>query len=621
MLRHQTLRSAVDWSYDLLTEKERCLFRALSVFAGGWDLEAAEAICGNGMGILPVEVLDLITQLVNKSLVLVVERDGQVRYHMLATIRQYAYERLVEAAEMEPLRDCHLDYFRKLEEEAEPHLIGGEQVAWFIRLEADYANIRAAMEWSLEDGGSGANARAEMGLRLVAAARGFWLLRDFRLEGIVWFDRILARNVAPASSVKATRAKALASAGFLACWKRDLEAATSFSQESLALYQELGDEDGIGVALYNLALVANRREDYPQGKRLAEESAALLRKAGDKGNLIWSLHALGDAAMRQRDYDQAAQLYQEALAISREIGDLTSIAWLLPDVGQIYQFQGEFERALPLLVESLTLFRKLKSKTGTPYTLANLGQVALHQGDYEKAISWCTESLSLLHELGYTESIHWPLDLLGIAACRQGQYEQAAAYYQEALTANERSSYRQGIAENLAGLGAVAVARGQLEAGIRLLGAADALIEKVGTDLGPADREQFRQCLALGRVRLDEDTFSRAWDAGRAMPLQQALEVAPGLATQTPPETPPAQSRPSRQAIQPEFGGLTPRERQVAALVTQGKSNREIAAELVLSERTVENHVGNILSKLSFSSRAQVAAWGVEKGLGKNPTL
>jgi predicted ATPase/DNA-binding CsgD family transcriptional regulator len=621
MPRHQTLRGAVDWSYDLLTEKERGLFRNLSVFSGSWDLAAAEAICGNGVDILPGKVLDLLTQLVNKSLVLVVDRGGQARYRMLGTIRQYAFDRLVEAAEMERMRDRHLDYFCKLVEETEPHLIGPEQVVWFNRLEADYDNLRTAMEWSLEGEGPAANARAEMGLRLVASEHGFWSLRDNRSEGSVWFERILARNPAASLSVKAARAKALCGAGFLASWKRDLEGATAFSQESLALFRELGDEGGMGVALYNLAVVANHREDYRQGKRLAEESAALLRKVGDKGNLIWSLNALGDASMRQKDYEQAVGFYQEGLAISREIGDRSSIAWLLPNIGQIFQFQGEFERAIPLLEESLMLLRKLKSKTGIPYTLALSGQVALHQGDFEKAVAWCEESLGLLRELGYTESIHWPLDLLGIAACRQGKYEQATAYYREALTANQRFGYRQGIAENLAGLGAVAVARGQLETGVRLLSVADALVEAVGTDLGPVDREQFRQCLAQASSRLDEGTFARAWAEGRAMPLKQAIDVAPGLAMQSLPETRTAQPLSDRKVIQQEFGGLTPRERQVAALVTQGKSNREIAGELVLSERTVENHVGNILSKLGFSSRAQVAAWGVEKGLGNAPTI
>jgi predicted ATPase/DNA-binding CsgD family transcriptional regulator len=620
MPRHQTLRGAVDWSYDLLTEKERRLFRELSVFAGGWNLEAAETICGEGSDILAAEVLDLLGQLVNKSLVLMVDQDGQVRYRMLETIRQYAYDRLVEAMEMEKMRDRHLDYYRKLVEGIEPHLTGHEQISWLSRLDSDHANIRAAMEWSLEGEGPAAIARAEMGLRLVAAEHSFWVLRDNRSEGSVWLDRALARNPATSSSMKAVRAKALGTAGFLASWKRDLEAATALSQESLALYRELGDEDGIGIALYDLAVVANHGENYREGEKLAEESAALLRKAGDKSNLIWALNALGDAAMRQKDYKRAADFYQEALAICREIGDLSSTAMVLTNVGQIFEFQGEFERAIPLLEESLMLLRRIKSKTGIPYALAMLGQVALHQGNYEKGVACCEESLSLLRELGYTESIHWPLDLLGIVACRQGRYEQAMAYFKEALAANERLGYRQGIAENLAGLGAVAVARDQLEAGVRLLSAAEALVDAVGTDLGPADREQFRESLAKARTRLDETAFSTAWAEGQAMPVKAAIDAASGLAIQSLPETPQKKTISPGKVIQQEYGGLTARERQVAALVTQGKSNREIAGELVLSERTVENHVGNILSKLGFSSRAQVAAWGVEKGLGKNST-
>jgi DNA-binding NarL/FixJ family response regulator len=252
------------------------------------------------------------------------------------------------------------------------------------------------------------------------------------------------------------------------------------------------------------------------------------------------------------------------------------------------------------------------------YALAHLGQVALHQGDYEKAVARCEESLSLLRELGYPESIHWPLDLLGIAACRQGEYERAATFFRESLVSNRRFGYRQGTAENLAGLGAVAAGQGQLEPAVKLFGAAEALLSAVGTDLGPADREQYDHCVAAVRAQLDEATFATAWAEGQAMTREQAIDYASGLAVNPPEATRSAYPLSPRRATKQEFGGLTPRERQVAALVAQGKSNREIADELVLSERTVENHVGNILSKLEFGSRAQIAAWAVGKGLGKS---
>ena len=647
MPRHQTLRAAVDWSYELLSEKEQILFRRLSVFAGGWTLEAAEAI-GKDEALVnwregmkdesrssasrfhpsafrlhPSEVLDLLTQLVNKSLVLVKDREGQARYRMLETIRQYARDRLLELGESEPVRDRHLEFFCKLVEEAGPHLRDLEQVAWFNRLEADYDNLRAAIEWSLEDAdvdaNAGASARAEVGLRLAAAGSWFWSLRDHRSEASVWLDRVLDRNPAPSGSAKADRAEVLCSAGFLASWRRDLERAISLSEESLALFRELGEEGGVGRAIQNLAGVANNQEDYSRGRRLAEESAAILRKVGDKGGLVWTLHALGDATLRQRDYARAGDCYQEALALGREIGDLASIAMLLPDLGQVFQFQGEYERAIPLLEESLNLVRQLGSKAGIPYTLAQMGQVALHQGDVEKAVVWCEESLGVLRELGYRESIHWPLDLLGIAACQLGEYERAAAFFKEALTSNRRFGYRQGIAENLAGLGAVAAGQGQLEPAVKLFGAAQALLDPIGTDLGPADREQYDHYIAVVRSQLDEATFAKAWAEGQAMTREQAMGYAAELAVH--PQQPPSSAQPlsPRRATKHEFGGLTPRERQVATLVAQGKSNREIAKELVLSERTVENHVGNILSKLDFGSRAQVAAWAVEKGLGKSP--
>jgi DNA-binding NarL/FixJ family response regulator len=195
---------------------------------------------------------------------------------------------------------------------------------------------------------------------------------------------------------------------------------------------------------------------------------------------------------------------------------------------------------------------------------------------------------------------------------------QAAAFFKEALTLNKRFGYRQGTAENLAGLGAVAAGNGQLEPAVKLFGAAEALLDVVGTDLGPADREQYHQCVTAVRAQLDEATFAKAWAEGRTMTREQAMDYAFGLTVHAQLVTRSTQSLSPRRATKQEFGGLTPRERQVAALVAQGKSNREIAGELVLSERTVENHVGNILSKLGFGSRAQIAAWAVEKGLAQS---
>lgn len=613
--RHQTLRGAVDWSYDLLTNQERCLFRRLSVFIGGWNLEAAEAICGTEADLPSSEVLDVLAQLANKSLVQVTECDGQARYSMLETIRQYAFERLVDSGELERQRDRHLDYFCKLIVEAEPYLNGPQQMEWCSRLEVDYTNIRIAMEWSLEDGGP--DTRAELGLKLVASLRSFFIYRVDWTEGSVWFNRVLSRNRFPSPSMQDVWTKVLCGAAHSTNLKLTLINAKSISQEDLALFQRRGDDYGMGVTYYMLAILAFVREDYREAERMAVECIPLLRKSGDKIGLVWALGGFGWILMRQGDYHRAAVYFQEALAICRDLGGKYLIAMQIPDLSLCYQFQGDYDTAQALLEESLVLFQQFESKTPIPYIFCLLGAGAIHQADYKKAKAFCEESLKIMRELGYIEGIHWPLDLLGILACRQGLFEQAAAYFKEALDFSTQLGFQQGIAEHLAGLGAVALARGLEELGVRLLGTVDALIEKIGTNLGPLDREQFDQSLALGRSRLDGETFAMAWAAGQAMEVKKAVELAPDLVMGPVPDETKVPSRSQRKALQQQFGGLTMRERQVAALITQGKSNREIAGELVLSERTVENHVGNILSKLGFSSRAQVAAWGSNKELGK----
>ncbi len=607
MPRQRTLRGAVDWSYDLLSGREQELFRRLAVFCGGWSLQAAESVCGDAGA---SEVLDTLSQLVTKSLVSTENGGGHVRYRMLETIRLYARDRLIQAGELDPLRDRHLHYYCDLVQEAEPHLRGAEQVDWFPRLEMEFDNIRAALEWSLDTGQAGATSRAEAGLVLVAGAQWLWFLRDHRNEGSVWFDRVLAMSPAGSNAQKALRAKVLWGAGFLASWQQDLKRAGAFSEESLALAREIGDESGVGLALYNLALVVNDREEYGRGRELLEESAARLRKAGDKWSLAWSLSALGITAIRQKDYTGAGAYYQEALALAREIGDITSIAWTLPDASQVLQYRGDYARAVPMLEESLALFRTLNIKAGIPYTLGHLAQVAFGLDKQDQAVACCQKSLDLFRELGYVESMHWPLDLLGLAACRRGDYAQAMAFYRQSMSFNERFGYRQGIAENLAGMGAVAAGLGHADSAVKLLSAADSLMRAVGADLGPADHELYAQTVAALRAHSTGDAFDRAWTQGQVLTMEQAVALASDLSPDAP--ATPAPRRPKR-----EFGGLTRREREVAAQVAQGKSNREIAAQLVLSERTVENHVGNILAKLGFASRAQIAVWAVEKGLDK----
>lgn len=374
--RQQTLQAAIDWSYELLSEKERVLLRRLAVFVGGYALEAAEAVCAEE-GIEQYEVLDLLSQLVDKSLVVKEEKGEIARYWLLETIRQYGLEKLTEAREMATLRSRHLAFFVELAEQAEPQLKGADQKLWLERLEMEHDNLRAALEWSKTE-----TSRAVEGLRLVGALWPFWEVRGFLSEGRRWIEGLLAVVGNTQASV---RAKALRGAGVLASHQGDYERAATFLQESLALLHQLGDKRGAALSLNNLGIVARNQGDYARATALYEEGLALWRELGDKRGIAASLANLAIVARNQKDYSRATKLHEESLLLFRELGNKIGIAVTLNNLGVVAEDQCNYERAATLYKESLALRHELGDKLGSLGCLSNLAAVAGEQGQPERA--------------------------------------------------------------------------------------------------------------------------------------------------------------------------------------------------------------------------------------------
>ncbi len=308
--RQQTLKSLIDWSYDLLRELEKSLLSRLSVFSGGWTLEAAEAVCpdralamrksGVGTtpvvgtplpapdGILPDEVLELLTSLVDKSLVVYDESEGRARYRLLEAVRQYARDRLTESGQSDAMRERHRDYFLALAELAEPRLESLEQGEWLQRLQEEHENLRRALDWSLLE------AEARSGLRLCGALMSFWNTRGHLSEGREWCDRALGQT----GSEKETkyRAKALNSAGSLAFSQGDYANARDFYEECLSIRRTIGDHRGVAAALSGLGNVAALRGDYASAKANYDESLTIRREIGDRSRIPAVLNGLGNVA-------------------------------------------------------------------------------------------------------------------------------------------------------------------------------------------------------------------------------------------------------------------------------------------------------------------------------------
>jgi predicted ATPase/class 3 adenylate cyclase/DNA-binding XRE family transcriptional regulator/Tfp pilus assembly protein PilF len=491
--RHQTLRAMIDWSHELLTEPERVLLRRLSVFAGGWTLEAAESACG-GEGIEKREILDLLIQLVNKSLILAEPKQGQeTRYRMLETIRQYAQEKLWVAGEGELMRQRHLAFFVDLAERAEPNLRAFDMVMWLHRLETEHDNIRVALEWAQESD-------VEAQLRLAGALWWFWHIRDHKSEGVEWLERALSieemeRGDQPLTPTHAMiRGKALYVAGFLRLMFWETDKGLAQSEKSLTLFRELGSagKQGMAYALWNLAVAAGQQSDRLRQKTLHEESLALFKEVGDEFGIAQGLTGIG---LVIGDYKRALTLMEEGLALYKEIGDKDGFANTLQSIAYIAFWKGDYKQATTRFESSLALFREVGNKYGVAGGLLGLGETARLQGQFEKATEVLEEALMLARDSGDKFRIPYNLYSLGEIAVAQGGYESAARRYEEGLAIAQKTGNPGPIANGILRLGKVAWAQGNYEQAIKKFDEAMAISQEAGDQFGTV-----HALYGLGRV-------------------------------------------------------------------------------------------------------------------------
>jgi non-specific serine/threonine protein kinase len=370
------LGAAIDWSYNLLSETERVLLRRLSVFAGGWTLEAAESVCAGG-GVEVASILDVLTSLVDKSLVLAETQQGEARYRLLETVRQYVRDRLVEAGEEADGRTRHRDWYLSLAERAEPRIRGPEEIMWHNRLEVEHDNLRAALAWSTTE-----EEDAEIRLRLAAALWMFWDVHTHWVEGLRWLETALAGS----RQIKSTaRVKALRGQGLLAYRGGDYQKAMALVDESLVLARELGDQTGIARALTWRGNVILFQGDVDAARVLFEESLELSRKLQDEWWTATVLAQMGAVARRKGNYAKAVALSEESLRMFQTVGGKRYVAYALRLTGHAVRLQGDLDRARGLYRDSLALFGETKDKWVTTECIEGLALIATAQGHFERA--------------------------------------------------------------------------------------------------------------------------------------------------------------------------------------------------------------------------------------------
>jgi predicted ATPase/transcriptional regulator with XRE-family HTH domain len=478
--RHQTLRAAIGWSYELLDAGEQKLFRRLGVFVGGCTLEAARAVCDTADD-REIDVLEGMTALLDKSLLQREEgTDGRSRFTLLETIREYALERLVASGEEAPLRQRHALYYLTLAERAEPLLQGAEQLAWVHQLEAEYDNLRAVLAWSQV-----AANNAGVGLRLAAALWLFWWQFGGHLsEGREQLTRMLAH--AEATAPTAAHARALFGVGLLAGAQGDFALARARLTESDTFSRTIGYLQGVAYARFGLGQVAWLQGEYATARTLHAESLTLFRELGERWPIALSLFFLASAELYLDAYERAVPLLEESLQLFRELGDQLWYGHVLLERGYAARLQGDNARAAASYAKSLDLFQDLGNMWGIAAVQLSLGYLALAQGDAPQAAACFTESLVRYRELGHQE---------GISVC-------------------------------LAGSAGAAGGLGQPARAARLFGAAERLRATIGAIGQPIERAAYERSVASVRAQLDQETFAAAWAMGRALTLHQAIADA-----------------------------------------------------------------------------------------------
>jgi predicted ATPase/class 3 adenylate cyclase len=422
--RHQTLRAAVDWSYDLLGEAEQVLLRRLSVFAAGWSLDAAEQVAGLEP-LEPPDVLDALARLVGRSLVVAEEHGGVARYRLLETIRQYAREKLVAAGEIASLRTRHLEWFHQLALTAEPELTGPEQATWFTHLALEHDNLRSALEWAAAHPAGGATL-----LSLSASLWRFWLVRGSWSEGRAWLGRALDTN-GPAPA--ATRARALAAAGDLATEQGDYDEAAKLLEDALTAWRALGESEGIAKALNHLGNLARARSDYAAARAFLNEALERRARAGNERGRAVSLRNLGRVAFLERDHDTARALYEQALPVARQLGEKRVMATITHELATVAFEDGDRVTTRRLAEEGLAICKELGDQQGIAKHLTILAGLAAGDGDEAAAATLLDAALNIWHALGSRSALATSHTTLGLMALARGDFTSAAAHFEAAL--------------------------------------------------------------------------------------------------------------------------------------------------------------------------------------------
>ena len=517
--RHKTLRATIDWSYELLTESERTLFRRLSVFAGGFTLEAAEEVCSQGME--RKDILDLLGRLVDKSLVIVDigSEISRTRYRLLETIRQYAREKLLDANESESLRDQHLHFFVRLAEHTQPIFQTIQRTEWLPRLESEHANLRAALEWACERD-------IETARWLAGLLERLWFYSDHLSEAHAWYARVLGPEERP-TVVTRGLALSLYGSGCVSLNLGYMDEAQARLEQSVVWWQQIGEQRWLASSFQWLAYLLLQRGDGERALTMYAEHESLFRASSEPLMLAWTLGNWGIAKCAARPDDSTGKaLLDEALFFAHTLQDPFCFVLCYSSLGDWAVLQGDYATARRHFLKALEWRRQLGTRWIIVAGLWQVANIMCLQGDYPQAEPMYAEALALARALGDQRSEAHIAQELGAVAIHLGDRERATILLAESLSSFRKWADTLGIARCLIGFANLRQMHGHMERAARVLSFVEPWLQSNQIQLVHFDRSNYERSVTAACIQLDGATFAKAWAEGSAMTLEQAVEYA-----------------------------------------------------------------------------------------------
>ncbi len=515
--RQQTLRAMIDWSYDLLSEEERTLWKRLSVFSGEWDLEAAEDVCSDEK--IPEEhIFDYLNNLNEKSIISFDET--KERFRMLETIRQYGEEKSEEVNEKRSVEERHLNYFLNFALTAETFLSGHDMQLWLDKLDCERGNFERSLHCAFNF------SEIEKGLELASALGSFWKIRGHYSEGRQWLERFL--EAGPDAPAKST-GKALTKLGKLVHLQGDIDSALKFLNKSVELSKDLNDKSAIGESLSNLGMIKFEQGDYEAGQKIYEETMNIYRQTGDKKKIAYALNDLGSLFLEKGEYDKAAEMFEECVELQRESGEKRGVAYSLFNLANIISERSDFKRCAEIYNECIVIFKELDEKRGTAYSLSSLANITLNLGEISSAIKLFDESIEIFRTLGEKRGLAFTLCSLATAAIQENDFEKASELIEESLSLSRETDSKPLIAYNLLTLGNSNYMQGNTEQAKSFFNESLEISTAIGHKPGIAYNQNYLGKIALkaGEIETAAGFFAESFKLNKE--LNQKKEIAVNL--------------------------------------------------------------------------------------------